>query len=80
MTTPRRSNARPISGMPHGTVQDIVMRSVVATMNTTVHTLSRTADTRAFDSPATAEHVHRLSQRIAGVTLDALRTWPEAER
>lgn len=57
-------------------VDDHLMRIVVATMNSAVDRLSRAAIARRWDSPASAAHIQKLSQAVAGVTLDALRTWP----
>lgn len=77
MTATGNRGARPVSGMPHQTVEDAVMRTMVAAVQSTVTVLARTARGREFDSPATTAHIHRLGQHIAGVTLDAPRSWPE---
>jgi len=53
---------------------DVVMRIVVDTMNKTVDTLSHAA--RMLDGRPAATHIRELSQRISGVTLDALQSWP----
>lgn len=74
------SKARLIGGASRGSDEDAAMRTVLAAVNSLVSLLSRTAQTRELDSPATAEHLHRLSQRFAGVTLDALRAWPDSKQ
>jgi hypothetical protein len=55
---------------------DQAMRLVLVMMNATVSTLMRSARTRQADRPDVAAHLRILSERVAGVTLDALRTWP----
>jgi hypothetical protein len=57
-------------------VEDRMMRIVVATMNNAATLLSRTAAAHLRESPVAAEHIQRLSQEVAAVTLDALRNWP----
>lgn len=52
------------------------MRLVLVLMNGTVSSLMRSARARQVDRPALAAHLRRLSERVAGVTLDSLRTWP----
>lgn len=66
----------PAGGTLGGTVEDRVMRIVVATMNNAVIALRRAATVRSVDNPALSEHVSSLAQAIAGLTLEALRTWP----
>jgi len=78
MTMPGSGRTWPVRDVPKHTPDDHLMRIVVATMNNAVDRLSRAATTRGLDTPVAAAHVHRLSQTVAGVTLDALRTWPSA--
>lgn len=78
MSNPGVGGARLIRGTARETAEDAVKRSVAATVHNALAVLSRAARAREFDNPATAGHIHRLSQHIAGITLDALRTWPEA--
>ena len=54
------------------------MRVVLAAANQAVTSLSGTARRHEDERPAVAAHIHELTQQIAGVTLDALRTWPRA--
>ncbi len=51
---------------------DVVIHIVLDTMNKTTDTLSQAAQ-RPDDCPLTA-HIHELSQRLAEVTLDSLRS------
>lgn len=74
MTAPE---SEPIRGARSDTMADRLMRIVVATTNSAIDSLCRGAATaRRLDSPAAAAHIDKLSQAIAGMTLDALRTWP----
>ena len=68
----------PIRGAYSGTVEDHLMRIVVATMNHAVDVLCRAATARSLDSSAVSEHICKLGQAIAGMTLDALCTWPDS--
>lgn len=65
-----------VAGHSRGEAEDMVMRLIIATMNTTVTKLTRVADGRRSISPSVAAHVGHLAEHVAGVTLDALRTWP----
>ena len=56
------------------------MRSTVAAVNAAVRVLSSVARAWELDSPRTAAHLRRLSQELAGITLDALRSWPSSKR
>ncbi len=76
MTVPGSGRSRPGGGASTRPLDDHLMRIVVATMNIAVDRLSRAAMARRWDSPASAAHIQKLSQVVAGVTLDALRTWP----
>ena len=59
---------------------DHLMRIVVATMNNAVDSLNRAVTARRLGTPEGADHIRRLSQVVAGVTLDALRTWPSGNK
>lgn len=80
MTVPGSGSAGPARGVPKGSLDDHLMRIVVATMNTAVDRLSRAATARRLGTPEAAAHIHNLSQTVAGVTLDALRTWPSSDK
>lgn len=54
-----------------------LVRIVIATANQAVDILSRTATAHKEELPEVSGHVHELSRAIAGMTLDALRTWPK---
>lgn len=57
-------------------MEHLALRMVVVTMNTAVSSLARVARAHREDSPKVAAHVRQFSEEIAGVTLDALQSWP----
>lgn len=79
MTGSRAGQVVALDDKRTGNVNDEVMCTVIVTVNDAVMSLSRTARTHEFDSPNVAAHIRKLSQQIAGSTLDALRTWPATE-
>lgn len=78
MTVPGGGTAGPVRGVPKGSLDDHLVRIVVATMDNAVDRLIRAATARRLGTPEVAAHIHKLSQTVAGVTLDALRTWPSS--
>lgn len=69
-----------IDGMRANDVDDGLVRLVVAAVTDTLSSLTRTAEIHQFDRPNSTAHIQRLSEDIAGVTLDAIRSWPRAIR
>ena len=63
---------------PNCTSEEQLVRIVVATANQAVDTLSRTAEAHRGDHPEVSEHIRKLSRAIAGMTVDALSSWPKA--
>jgi hypothetical protein len=61
---------------PNCTTDEQLVRIVITTANQAVDILSRTATAHEPDRPAEAGHIRQLSRAIAGMTLDALFTWP----
>ena len=80
MTAPTSPPGRSLNGDSRGSVEDAAMRSTVAAVNAAVRVLSSVARAWELDSPRTAAHLRRLSQELAGITLDALRSWPSSKR
>jgi len=76
MTAPGNGSAGVPSGSSSQSLDDQLVRIVVASMNSVVDRLQRAGSTRGLGTPEGAAHVRRLSQVVAGVALDALRTWP----
>lgn len=55
----------------------IVIRIVVDTINKTVDTLSNAKN--RLDDSTTVAHIHKLTQRLVGIFLDPLWSWPRHE-
>ena len=60
-------------------LDDQLIRIVVATMTTAIDKLGRVATARRFDASTAAAHIYKLRQTVAGLTLEALRTWPSGK-
>ena len=80
MTGPKRVSPRPVDEAPPCSLDDLLMRVVLAAANQAVTSLSTAARTHVHERPAVTAHIEELAQQIAGITLDALRTWPDAAR
>ena len=76
MTAPGNGRAWSPEGTSNRSLDDHLMRVVVATMNNAVDSLNRAVTARRLGTPEGSDHIRKLSQVVAGVTLDALRTWP----
>jgi hypothetical protein len=63
---------------PNCTSEEQLVRIVVATANQAVDMLSRTAEAHRGDHPKASDHIRQLSRAIAGMTVDALSSWPKA--
>lgn len=80
MTAPGNGRTWPPVGKSNRSLDDHLMRVVVATMNNAVDSLNRAVTARRLGTPEGADHIRKLSQVVAGVTLDALRTWPSGNQ
>ena len=79
MSSPEAREPRPLRDKrPNCTSEEQLVRIVVATANQAVDALSRTAEAHRGDHPEVSQHIRELSRAIAGMTLDALCTWPKA--
>ncbi len=78
MTDTSRTTVSLMKKAPPHTAESLSLSDILAAANDAVTRMSRTARRREFDRPAVAAHINELAQQIAGVTLDALRTWPRA--
>jgi hypothetical protein len=58
--------------------EDSLLQVVLGTVNAAVSSLSEAAAEQERRLPDAAAHVRELGQQLAGVTLDAVGTWPRA--
>jgi hypothetical protein len=58
--------------------ENLLLSDIPAAADNAVTESSGAAQTRAGQPPAAAAHTNDVAQQIAGVTLDALRTWRRA--
>jgi hypothetical protein len=78
MTGPGKVSVSLLKETTPDKVAYLPLSEILAAVNDAVTRLSTAARTHEHDRPDVAAHLHELVQQIAGVTLDALLTWPRA--